>query len=38
MGKQGVDGSVFGRPRKHPDAIKYDELTYDEYLARASGC
>jgi uridylate kinase len=34
MGKQGVDGVYSADPRKHPDAIKYDELTYDEYLAR----
>jgi uridylate kinase len=34
MGKQGVDGVYSADPHKHPDAIKFDELTYDEYLAR----
>jgi uridylate kinase len=34
MGKQGVDGVYSADPRKHPDAIKFDELTYDEYLAQ----
>jgi uridylate kinase len=34
MGKQGVDGVYSADPRNHPDAIKFDELTYDEYLAR----
>ena len=34
MGKQGVDGVYSADPRKHPDAIKFDELTYDEYLSR----
>jgi uridylate kinase len=34
MGKQGVDGVYSADPRKHSDAIKFDELTYDEYLAR----
>src|SRR6187401_1162544 len=34
MGKQGVDGVYSADPRKHPDAIKFDELTYDDYLAR----
>ncbi len=34
MGKQGVDGVYSADPHKHPDAVKFDELTYDEYLAR----
>jgi uridylate kinase len=34
MGKQGVDGVYSADPRRHPDAVKYDELTYDEYLAQ----
>jgi uridylate kinase len=34
MGKQGVDGVYSADPRKHSDAMKFDELTYDEYLAR----
>jgi len=34
MGKQGVDGVYSADPNKHADAVKYDELTYDEYLAR----
>src|SRR4249920_4018321 len=34
MGKQGVDGVYSADPRKHPDAGKFDELTYDEYLAQ----
>ena len=33
MGKQGVDGVYSADPHKHPDAVKFDELTYDEYLA-----
>ena len=35
MGKQGVDGVYDADPRTHPGATKFDELTYDEYLARA---
>jgi uridylate kinase len=34
MGKQGVDGVYSADPHKHPDAVKFDELTYDEYLAK----
>ena len=34
MGKQGIDGVYDSDPRTHPDAIKFDELTYDDYLAR----
>jgi uridylate kinase len=34
MGKQGVDGVYSADPHKHPDAVKFEELTYDEYLAK----
>jgi uridylate kinase len=34
MGKQGVDGVYDADPQKHPGACKFEELTYDEYLAR----
>ncbi len=34
MGKQGVDGVYSADPNRHPDAVKFDELTYDDYLAR----
>ena len=34
MGKQGVDGVYDADPRTHPEATKFDELTYDEFLAR----
>jgi uridylate kinase len=34
MGKQGVDGVYSADPHKHPDAIKFDELSYDDYLAK----
>jgi uridylate kinase len=34
MGKQGVDGVYDADPHKFSDAIKFDDLTYDEYLAR----
>ena len=34
MGKQGVDGVYSADPNRHSDAVKFDELTYDEYLAR----
>jgi len=34
MGKQGTDGVYDSDPRKNPDAKRFDELTYDEYLAR----
>src|SRR3954452_7564742 len=34
MGKQGVDGVYDADPHVHPDATKFDELSYDEYLAR----
>jgi uridylate kinase len=34
MGKQGVDGVYSADPHKHPDAVRFDELTYDDYLAK----
>ncbi|GAA1371827.1 UMP kinase [Luteococcus sanguinis] len=34
MGKQGVDGVFDSDPRNNPAAKMYDELTYDEYLAK----
>lgn len=34
MGKQGVDGVYDSDPKDNPDAVKFDELSYDEYLAR----
>jgi uridylate kinase len=34
MGKQGVDGVYSADPNTDPDAVKFDELSYDEYLAR----
>ncbi|GAB3929793.1 uridylate kinase [Microlunatus endophyticus] len=34
MGKQGVDGVYDADPRTHPEAKKFDELSYDEFLAR----
>jgi uridylate kinase len=35
MGKQGVDGVYDSDPHKNPDAVKFDHLTYDEFLARS---
>jgi uridylate kinase len=32
MGKSGVDGVYSADPNKHPEAIKYDELTFQEAL------
>ena len=32
MGKNGVDGVYSADPRTHPDAVKYDELTFVEAL------
>ena len=32
MGKSGVDGVYDADPRTHPDAVKYDELTFVEAL------
>jgi uridylate kinase len=34
MGKQGVDGVYDSDPNANPDAVKFVDLTYDEYLAR----
>jgi uridylate kinase len=34
MGKQGVDGVYDSDPHKVPDAVKFDALTYDEFLTR----
>ncbi|HET9128065.1 MAG TPA: UMP kinase [Propionibacteriaceae bacterium] len=34
MGKQGADGVYDSDPNANPDAVKFDELTYDEYLTR----
>ena len=34
MGKSGVDGVYSADPRKDPDALKYDELTFQEALAK----
>jgi len=34
MGKQGVDGVYSADPHRDADAVMFDELTYDEYLAR----
>ena len=34
MGKQGVDGVYDSDPKKNAAAVKYDELSYDDFLAR----
>ena len=34
MGKQGVDGVYSADPHSHPHAVKFDDLSYDDYLAR----
>ncbi|GAB3696978.1 UMP kinase [Mariniluteicoccus flavus] len=34
MGKQGTDGVYDSDPQKNPDAKKFDDLSYDEFLAR----
>jgi uridylate kinase len=34
MGKQGVDGVYDSDPKKNADAVKYDQLSYDDFLAR----
>jgi uridylate kinase len=34
MGKQGVDGVYDSDPHENPDAVKFDHLTYDEFLNR----
>jgi uridylate kinase len=33
MAKQGTDGVYDSDPRTNPDAVKFDDLTYDEFLA-----
>jgi uridylate kinase len=35
MGKQGVDGVYDSDPQKNPDAVKFQHLTYDEFLAKS---
>jgi uridylate kinase len=34
MGKQGVDGVYDSDPNANPDAVKFDTLSYDEFLNR----
>jgi uridylate kinase len=34
MGKQGVDGVYDSDPHQNADAVKFDHLTYDEFLSR----
>ena len=34
MGKQGVDGVYDADPKTNPGAVKFDHLTYDEFLTR----
>ncbi|MCK1798849.1 UMP kinase [Streptomyces sp. XM4193] len=34
MGKNGVDGVYDSDPAKNPEAVKFDELTYDEVIVR----
>jgi uridylate kinase len=34
MGKRGVDGVYDADPRTHPDAVRFDALTYDDVLSR----
>jgi len=34
MGKNGVDGIYDKDPAEHDDAVRYDEITYDEVLAK----
>jgi uridylate kinase len=34
MGKSGVDGVYDSDPRHNPAAVRFDHLTYDEFLAR----
>ncbi len=34
MGKQGVDGVFDADPKTHAGAVMFNQLTYDEYLAR----
>ena len=37
MAKNGVDGVYSDDPRKNPDAVKYDRLTYKEMLDKQLG-
>ena len=34
MGKQGVDGVYDSDPKTNPDAVMFDDLSFDEYLNR----
>jgi uridylate kinase len=34
MGKQGVDGVYDSDPKTNPDAVKFDQLSYDDFLSR----
>src|SRR3954464_11379808 len=34
MGKQGVDGVYDADPKTHPDAVRFDFLSYSDFLAR----
>ena len=34
MGKQGVDGVYDSDPKRNPDAVKFDHLSFDEFMAR----
>ncbi|SPJ22339.1 UMP kinase [Palleronia abyssalis] len=34
MGKNGVDGVYDKDPQKHPDAVRFDHVTYDEVLQK----
>jgi uridylate kinase len=34
MGKSGVDGVYDADPRTHADAVRFDRISYDEFLAR----
>ncbi|HZJ06110.1 MAG TPA: UMP kinase [Nocardioidaceae bacterium] len=34
MGKQGVDGVYDSDPHANPDAVKFDHITYDDFLTR----
>jgi uridylate kinase len=34
MGKQGVDGVYDSDPKNNPDAVKFDAISYDEFLTR----
>jgi uridylate kinase len=34
MGKKGVDGVYDADPKSHPEAVRFDQLSYDEFLSR----